>query len=494
MKNKVLKNSFLYTFNSILIKALGFLLLPVYTYFLTPKDYGITNLIAGFTSVASFVVAFSLYSAVTRFYADYKSDRDKLKRFYGTVLTFVSLSGIVFVVLSIVFQRILLSLFFKGLDFYPVVLIGIVGVLFGCIYTVYQNILQGMQDSKKFTITSVIYFLFNVALNLIFIGIYRLGATGVLLAGLIANITFSVYVVFDLRKSALVIFGIDKHLLHEALKYSLPILPHNLSTSIADFFSRILLNSYKSLSSVGLFSIATQFGSIADMIQGSVNMAFAPWFYETMNKNNPESKEEIIRISDLLIRLYGIIFLGIALFCQEAVMLMTNSKYVLTWTVIPILVFAFSVKSIYFFYVNVLFYYKQASKYIFLATLTGSLINVLISFLLIPNLDMYGAALAFVVAKIIVVIIVVVLSLRFDKIGYKLSKMIMLVMINAVFCAVGLYFSYTKYITVFNLSNFLYKILVFVLYTVLILFTFRKQINEQFRNRKILQLFKIKHS
>lgn len=493
MKNKVLKNSFLYTLNSILIKALGFLLLPVYTYFLTPKDYGITNLIAGFTSVASFIVAFSLYSAVTRFYADYKSDRDKLKSFYGTVLTFVFLSGCVFMVLSIVFQRILLDMFFKGLDFYPVVLIGIVGVLFGCIYTVYQNILQGMQESKKFTITSIIYFLFNVTLNLILIGIFKLGATGVLLAGLIANITFSLYVVFDLKKSDLVTFGINKQLLHEALKYSIPILPHNLSTSIADFFSRIMLNSYKSLSSVGLFSIATQFGSIADMIQGSVNMAFAPWFYETMNKNNPESKEEIIKVSDLLMRIYGIIFLGIALFCQEAVILMTNSEYVLTWTVIPILIFAFSVKSIYFFYVNVLFYYKQASRYIFLATLTGSLINVSISFLLIPKFDMYGAALAFVIAKIIVVIIVIILSLRFDNIGYKLRKMIMLVMLNAAFCAVGLYFSYTKYLTVFNLYNFMYKILVFTVYTVLILFTFRKQIKELLKNKEILQIFKMKN-
>ncbi len=489
-KSKVLINSALYTFNSILIKALGFLLLPVYTYFLTPKDYGITNLIAGFTSVASFIVAFSLYSAVTRFYADYKSDRDRLKRFYGTVLTFVSLSGSVFVVLSIVFQHIILNLFFKGLDFYPVVLIGIVGVLFGCIYTVYQNILQGMQDSKKFTITSIIYFLFNVTLNLILIGIFKLGATGVLLAGLIANITFSLYVVFDLKKSDLVTFGINKQLLQEALKYSIPILPHNLSTSIADFISRILLNSYKSLSSVGLFSIATQFGSVADMIQGSVNMAFAPWFYETMNKNNPESKEEIIRISDLLMRLYGVIFLGIALFCQEAVMLMTNSEYVLTWTVIPILIFAFSVRTLYFFYVNVLFYYKHASKYVFIVSLTSSLANIFVSFLLIPKLDMYGAALAFVVAKIISVIIVIKLSLHFDDIGYKLSKMIMLVMVNAAFCAIGLYFSYTKYLTVFNIYNFLYKIFIFAIYTVIILFTFRKQIKEMLQNKKIRQILK----
>ena len=48
-KSKVLENSFLYTFSSLLAKAVGFLLLPVYTLFLTPEDYGITNLVNSFT-------------------------------------------------------------------------------------------------------------------------------------------------------------------------------------------------------------------------------------------------------------------------------------------------------------------------------------------------------------------------------------------------------------------------------------------------------------
>lgn len=489
-KNKVLLNSVLYTFNSLLLKALGFLLLPIYTYFLTPKDYGVTNLIAGFTSVASFIVAFSLYSAVSRFYADYKNDREKLKRFYGTVLTFVILSGIVFVALSIMFRNILVSLFFKGLDFYPVILIGIVGLLFACIYSVYQNILQGMQNSKKYTITSIVYFFISVILNLIFIGVFKMGATGVLTAVLIANMTFSVYVVYDLKKSNLATFGIDKQLLIEALKYSLPILPHNLSSSIADFVSRILINSYNSIASVGLYSVAMQFGSVADMIQSSVNMAFAPWFYETMNKNTLEGRTEIIRLSDLLIGLYGIFFLGIALFSQEAIILMTNGKYILTWTVIPILVFSFSIKTLYYFFVNVLFYYKQAARYIFIATLTSNLLNIFICFLLIPKLDMYGAALAQVVTKIVTVAIVINLSLRFDDIGFKIGKIITFIIINAAFGAVGLYFSYTKYMTVFNVYNFMYKLFIYAVYILLVLFTFRKQIKQLFQSGAIRQILR----
>jgi O-antigen/teichoic acid export membrane protein len=78
-KKTVLANSFYYTFSSLLIKAFGFFLLPLYTAYLSPNDYGITNLIHSFLSVSTFLVSFSLYSAIPRFYVEYKDQRDKLK-------------------------------------------------------------------------------------------------------------------------------------------------------------------------------------------------------------------------------------------------------------------------------------------------------------------------------------------------------------------------------------------------------------------------------
>ena len=94
-RKKVLENSFLYIFSSLLVKAVGFLLLPIYTLFLTTDDYGVTNLVTGFLNVATFIVAFSLYSAAIRFYIDFKDDRIKLKRLYGTIISFVLILFIV---------------------------------------------------------------------------------------------------------------------------------------------------------------------------------------------------------------------------------------------------------------------------------------------------------------------------------------------------------------------------------------------------------------
>ena len=60
--NKILKNSSLYTFCALLQKGTGFLLLPIYTTYLKPEDYGIMNLI---TSITGFL---SIFTAVQRKY------------------------------------------------------------------------------------------------------------------------------------------------------------------------------------------------------------------------------------------------------------------------------------------------------------------------------------------------------------------------------------------------------------------------------------------
>ena len=199
-KSKVLENSFLYTFSSLLFKAVGLLLLPVYTLFLTPEDYGITNLVNSFTGVATLIVAFSLYSAVIRFYTDYKGDRKKLKRFYGTVIIFTFISGTVFVSLGLIFNNVLISWFFKGISFYPVVLIALLTLNFVSLHTIHQSILQGMQEGKKLTIINLSVFGLQVCLNLLFIGVFKLGAVGVLLATFIINIGYFIYMLFDLKK------------------------------------------------------------------------------------------------------------------------------------------------------------------------------------------------------------------------------------------------------------------------------------------------------
>src|SRR5699024_6041087 len=172
------------------------------------------------------------------------------------------------------------------------------------------------------------------------------------------------------------------------------------------------------------YSISFQFGTVIDTVQSSVNRAFRPWFFEMMKNEDEESKKEVLTLSSLLLTLYSFVYVVIGLFSQEAILIMTTKNYVMAWTAVPILVIAFSVKSIYYFYVNILFYYKTAARRIFISTLAGSFSDIILAFLLIPILGMYGAALAFLLAKLIVVTIVIFMARKYNNIGYRLKTMI----------------------------------------------------------------------
>lgn len=484
-KKKILENSMFYIFSSLLVRALGFLLLPIYTLFLTPDDYGITNLVSGFLNVGIFIIAFSLYSAAIRFYADYKDDLERLKKFYSSLINFIIISGFFSVVIGTYLREFLQSIFFDGIEFYPIILISLFTLTFFSLHTMHQSMLQGMQKGKKLTIINITVFLITVGLKLVFLGVLHLGVVGFLLAQLIVYVSYSIFIIYDLKREGLYCISVDIKMLKEALKYSIPLIPHNLSTRLASLISRIFINNTGTLAAVGLYSIGMQFGNLIDVVQTSVNKAFQPWFYESMNKNDSHSRKDAVSLANFLLIFYSLIYMLIGLFSQEIVILMTNESYVMAWTVIPILVVGFSIKSIYYFFVNIVMYYKEAANKLFLSTITGSLFDILFSYLLIPKYGMYGAAMAFVLGKIIVVLIVVIISRQFDDIGYKVSKMLTIILPSLTFMAIGLYFSYTNFTTEFNILNFLYKLFVLSMYILYIFFTNKKIIVHIIRNSNI---------
>jgi len=491
-KKKVIENSILYTISTVLVKGIGFILLPIYTLFISPEQYGVINLATNFINVAIFIVGFSLYAAVLRFYIDYRDEPNKLRKFYGTLIIFILFSGVGFLVISLIFRNWLTTILFKGVPFFPIVLITIITVIFTSFHTIHQNIFRSMQRGKTLTKINLTVFSLQVTLNIIFISIFRLGAFGVVISTLMVEIGYTVFMLYSLKKNNLVIYTFDKKILKDALSYSIPLIPHNLSTYIATFASKIFINNNSTLAAVGLYSVATQFSGVIDLIQNSVNQAFMPWFFESMKLDCAQRRNDILNFTKFLLIIYSILYMIIGLFSQDILQVITTSSYSDAWLVTPILVMAYSLKSIYYFYINLMFYYKEASRKIFIATIIGSISNIIIALLLIPYLGMFGAAISFLIAKIITVAIVVVLSKKYNDIGYSIISMLKIIAPSLLFMGVGLYFSYTKYISTFNLMNLFYKLGVLIAYLIFVYCVNRKMINKVIKSKKIQQIFKRK--
>lgn len=105
---------------------------------------------------------------------------------------------------------------------------------------------------------------------------------------------------------------------------------------------------------------------------------------------------------------------------------------------------------------------------------------------------MYGSAIAFVLAKIIIVTIVVYLSKLYDDVGFRIMKMLSIIIPSLLFMIVGLYFSYTKYETVFSPINLAYKMAILALYLLFIYVTNKQIIHKAIESDYIKSLLRIK--
>ncbi len=484
MNKRVLGNSLVYTVNDVLLKAFAFFLLPLYTNYLSTEDYGTTNLINTFTQVSSYIIVFSLFMSVSRFYVEYKEDQEKVKRYFGTMILFAFVSGFGFLLLFVVLNQLLSSLVFEGIAFFPVVLVGLLGLVFACVYTIYSRILYAMQDTKRVVITSMSFFFVNFGFTFVFVVTMGMGAYGVLLATMITNILFCTYVLIDLTKRKLITFCIDRAILKETLQYSIPIIPHNISTNIAQLVSRVFINNWFELSVVGLFGLASQFGTLTDIAQSSMNAAFQPWFFTQMREGGENKRAAIHQMTTAIAWLSGLIFLLISLFSQEVILLFLNPNYRQAWTVVPLCVATFAIKSMYYPYINLLLYEKKASRLVFITTVSSSLLNIALSALLIPWLNMYGSALADIIAMMLRVIIAVIIARKFNAVGFRATSFLKVVLAVVLLSGIGLYFSYTRWMYDVTWLNIGFKFLIVAVYAGFVAWLNRKALKRYISARK----------
>ena len=146
------------------------------------------------------------------------------------------------------------------------------------------------------------------------------------------------------------------------------------------------------------------------------------------------------------------------------------------WKYVPLIVLVFTIKTIYYFYVEILFYFKQASRFLFTATTTGSTLNILLSVFMIPKWGILGAIFAQCVSVLVRIIIVVVISKRFADVGLCVKDFILNFLTIALFIAIGLSFSYLKYEDSFSILNFGFKFLIVLTYAFYVFFKYRSHL------------------
>jgi O-antigen/teichoic acid export membrane protein len=429
---KIGKHSLVYGAGTMIGRLIGFLMVPFYTHFLAPADYGVLELLDLTSFFLSTVVGLGLSSAIVRFFYDYQDDRQRNEVVSSAMLFGIVVLGGVYVVLQPLcpmFSESLFSTRAYGSFFHIIV----AALCFDTLAELGISYIRAKQQSVTATAFTLGRLFMSLALNIYFIVALRLGVLGILYSSLVSSGTMAVVLTASTLRE--VGWGFSRAKLSAMVRYSLPLIPVSLGMFVLNFSDRFFLQHYASLSEVGIYSLGYKFGMASGVLITSPFLLFwGAYAYEVVER--PDGRQLVARLQVYFTTVLLASTLAISMFAQPLVRFMSPPDYWRAAHVIPIVGLAYVLVGMSYFFRVGLQYTKQ-TKYLSYAVGVSALLNVPFNFILIPRYHAMGAAWATLLSFAVLSLVTCGVAQRNYAIPFEYARLAKLLAAGVIIFAVS---------------------------------------------------------
>lgn len=362
-----------------------------------------------------------MLNALVRHYFEFDADDfEKKKRIVSTALWF-------FVIVSILFSAFMLwssgrigLLMLGGEKYIFLVQLMIAVVFFNTVSGVPITVLRMQEKSTLFMCSLGLKSVGIIVLSYLFLSVLNKGLVGVFESMLLATVIFTILsFTLTFRNYS---FNFSFKYLVRMLKFGLPMCLGMLFGWIINFSDRYFVRYFLTLSDVGLYSLGYKFGQMVHMAVLSFLMCWGPILFTIAKEKN--SKEILARLSTYIASVFMSICLIISFFSREIVILMAESSYYSSYTIIPLISFSYYLFGIYMLFFSGIMISKQVFKQPVILG-AASVINIILNIVLIPRQGIMGAAVATAITYLFVVVCTYVFAQQSYPIPYKLNLLIL---------------------------------------------------------------------
>lgn len=474
--NKLLKDTFLYSIGEICPKVISFFLLPIYTKYLSPADYGTiayTNTIMLFLFVLG---SMSLNSFVLRYYFIWKEEQ-KRRKLIGSIVSMIILNNLVILLLAYLFLPSIIKSYDIQIPWDPYFKLAVIINFFDSFCTIPLVLYRVKQDALRFISLNLGKTFLQVILNLYFIVYLNLGLIGSYYASLLTFIPFSLIYIFIIIKHAG--FHFDPTVIKLGLQYSLPLLPGALSYLVLSSFDRIILERNVPISSIGIYNVAYTLALSLNLVIQSVYKAIEPEIFKRYGTDDFYSF--VNRAKSIYFSFIYVFGLIICLYSQEVFYYMTSPSFHVGYKLTPLLIVGVIMTGQNVIYSSILSAEKK-TKSMGMATMIGASCSLIFSLTCIPIWGVKAAAISAAVSFTIVNLILFYKMTFPGKTMYKENICIVLIPVIA--------YSAFYFHPDISLTNILTKTLIISLYIIFLLKIYGLSLDKilKFKENKTFQL------
>jgi O-antigen/teichoic acid export membrane protein len=413
------RHSAIYGLGNVLAKALGFLMLPVYTRFLNTTDYGVLEILDLSMSLIGMFLNMGITASVLRSYAAAPTEREKNETI-STAFWFLALVAAVTVGLFWCIVRPLSAMIFGPKVPFLYLMLSFLAFAFGFVATLPRTYLRALDASGIFVALDTAALFLMLCLNILFIAILKVGLIGILLSSLlVAALQAVILSWWMLRKVG---FGYQGNCLRAMLAFGGPLVLSNMSLFTLNFSDRFFLQHLRSLDVVGIYAVGYKFGYMLNylLVQPFFVMWQARMFAIYALADHKVIFERLFTLYALMLIYAG---LALAMLSPEIVRVMVAPNFAACQTIIPIVALAYVFYGI-GYYVQVGMYVTGKTWLIGAVGGACAVVNLALNYGLIRFYGMLGAAWATLISFLAIMLAsywignrVLPLSLRIGKVG-----------------------------------------------------------------------------
>jgi O-antigen/teichoic acid export membrane protein len=425
------KHSAIYGLGGLVSRILAVLLLPLYTRYLSPSDYGKVETLIALTTVIGIVLRMGIHSAFFRFYFDSKERSDRL-RVVRTSFWFTMAMATAGLAAGLLLSAPIADGLFGSSDDAELVMAAFVGLWAGMNYEQLTSLFRVEERSVAFVSASIANIFLTIGATLLLVVALEKGPIGVIVGNFTG--TLIVYAVLVGYRREQLGLEFDRRLLREMNRFGIPLIPTALFLWVTNFSDRLFLVQLSDTAEVGMYSVGVRIASAMVLLLTAFRLAWPAFAFSI--EDDREAKRTYAFVLTYLVALTTWVATGLALLSPWIVDWIAAPDFAESSRVVGPLAFS-TVAFAGYIVVAIGVGRAKRTQFNWVVTGAAAAVNIGLNLLLIPSYGMMGAAIATVAAYSTMFVGMVWWSQKIYRVPYQWRRVVTATAAGLALVAIG---------------------------------------------------------
>jgi len=410
---ELLRHSAIYGLGSIVARILAVLLLPLYTRYLSPGDYGLIETLIALSAVLTALVAQAMKSAFFRFYFDSPEEARRLL-VVRTAFWYVLAASTATLVAGIALAGPISWVLFHTHAHRDLVIAAFIGLWAALNYEQMTSLFRVEQRSTAYVAATLANVAITIGATVVLVVAFHKGPLGVLVGNFTGTLAvYAALLVYSRRRLG---FQFDRPLYRAMNRFGLPLVPSAVALWLTNFSDRFFLVKLADPHEVGLYSIGVRVASAILLLLTAFRLAWPAFAYSIEDDREAQRTYSFVLTYVVYVACWLAIALG--LLAPWIVRVIATRPFYPAENVVAPLAFGAAAFGAYVV-VQIGTGRARRTRSNWVVTGAAAVLNVTLNLALIPSYGRMGAAIATLAAYVVLFVMMAWRAQRVFPVPYQ---------------------------------------------------------------------------